>query len=76
MTCSPSRISKKNAEDALTSAQELAEAANRSKAELELRALQMQMNPHFIFNALNSIQSYIINKDEQMANSDDNNKKL
>ncbi len=59
---------KKNAEDALTSAQELAEEANRSKAELELRALQMQMNPHFIFNALNSIQSYILNQDTLTAN--------
>jgi LytS/YehU family sensor histidine kinase len=27
------------------------------------------MNPHFVFNALNSIQSYIINKEEQMANT-------
>jgi hypothetical protein len=29
----------------------------------------MQMNPHFVFNALNSIQSYIMNKEEQMANT-------
>jgi PAS domain S-box-containing protein len=59
---------KKNAEDALRHAQQLTDEANRSKAELELRALQMQMNPHFIFNALNSIQSYILNQDTLTAN--------
>ena len=30
--------------------------------ELELKALKLQMNPHFIHNALNSIQSLIINQ--------------
>jgi PAS domain S-box-containing protein len=59
---------RKNAEEALRTAQELADEANRLKAELELRALQMQMNPHFIFNALNSIQSYILNQDTATAN--------
>lgn len=32
---------------------------NSRMAELELNALQSQMNPHFIFNSLTSIQSYI-----------------
>lgn len=34
---------------------------------LEIRMLRAQMNPHFIFNSLNSIQHFISNKDEQAA---------
>jgi len=36
--------------------------------ELKMKAVQTQMNPHFIFNALNSIQSFIYNKDPEVAN--------
>jgi uncharacterized membrane-anchored protein YhcB (DUF1043 family) len=32
---------------------------NRQIAELEMKALRSQMNPHFIFNSLNSIHKYI-----------------
>lgn len=32
---------------------------NKMMADLEMRALRSQMNPHFIFNSLNSIQKYI-----------------
>ncbi|PBQ32672.1 hypothetical protein CNR22_13115 [Sphingobacteriaceae bacterium] len=35
--------------------------------ELEQKALRLQMNPHFIFNALNSIQSQIGTENEQAA---------
>jgi PAS domain S-box-containing protein len=36
--------------------------------QLELKALQSQMNPHFIFNALNSIMVLISRRDEVKAN--------
>ncbi len=35
---------------------------------LALRSLRTQMNPHFIFNALNSVNSYIALNDERSAN--------
>ena len=37
-------------------------------ARLEQQALKAQMNPHFIFNCLNSIQQYVIDKDVKGAN--------
>jgi len=40
----------------------------RKLAELEQMALKSQMNPHFIFNSLNSIQQYVIDKDVLGAN--------
>ncbi len=35
---------------------------------IELRSLRSQMNPHFIFNALNSVNHYIAVHDERQAN--------
>jgi ligand-binding sensor domain-containing protein len=40
---------------------------NHKLASLKLEALKVQMNPHFIFNAFNSIQKYILNKDNISA---------
>ncbi|WP_411895692.1 histidine kinase [Winogradskyella sp. A2] len=35
---------------------------------LALKSLRSQMNPHFIFNALNSVNSFIATNDERIAN--------
>jgi ligand-binding sensor domain-containing protein/two-component sensor histidine kinase len=35
--------------------------------EVQQKALRLQMNPHFIFNSLNSIQHFIIEQDEESA---------
>ena len=44
------------------------EAAEREKIrELETAALRAQMNPHFIFNCLQAIQSYIVQNDRDAA---------
>lgn len=36
-------------------------------SDLKLKALRSQMNPHFIFNSLNSIKLYIINNEKENA---------
>jgi PAS domain S-box-containing protein len=42
-------------------------AVNKQIGELRLMALRSAMNPHFIFNCLNSIQYYIMEKDQVNA---------
>ena len=39
----------------------------REMVELEQKALRLQMNPHFIFNVMNSIQDYILKNDARSA---------
>lgn len=36
--------------------------------QLKIKALSSQMNPHFIFNSLNSIQNFIVDNDVRMSN--------
>jgi two-component sensor histidine kinase len=36
--------------------------------ELEQKALRAQMNPHFIFNSLHSVQGFVLDKDFESAN--------
>ncbi len=54
-------IKRKNAKEA-----KLKELEYKFK-ESELAILRNQMNPHFVFNALNSIQSYILQSDPETA---------
>ena len=47
---------------------EAAELLHQNKVtESELKAIRSQMNPHFIFNVLNSIESYIVESDSASA---------
>lgn len=45
------------------------EETNRTRLQLELKAIYAQLNPHFIFNALSSIQGLINQQDIEGANS-------
>lgn len=45
-----------------------AQASKRANQLLALKSLRSQMNPHFIFNALNSVNHFISQNDERTAN--------
>ncbi|MDF1699082.1 MAG: histidine kinase [Saprospiraceae bacterium] len=51
----------------ITEREEMKTDFNRQKAELEMNALRAQMNPHFIFNSLNSINKYILTNEPRIA---------
>jgi ligand-binding sensor domain-containing protein len=42
-------------------------AIQQKIAQLEMKALRAQMNPHFIFNALNSIQTFMMKSETEQA---------
>jgi len=60
------RIQSRRFKDKARKAQEQAEL-EKNLVELEQKALRLQMNPHFIFNALNSIQGLIGTENETKA---------
>ncbi len=43
------------------------ETLEKNLAEIKLMALQSQMNPHFIFNCINTAQSFVLNDKKQEA---------
>jgi len=51
----------------LTKKQQEAEKHKLEKMAFQQMALRAQMNPHFIFNALNSVQKHIVNKNNVVA---------
>ncbi len=44
------------------------EQEKRNLIEAELHALRLQINPHFFFNSLNAIQSFVMGSEEELAN--------
>ena len=49
--------------------QKKASEHNQQVTELEVKSLRSQMNPHFIFNSLNSIRNYIIKNEPHIASN-------
>ena len=48
---------------------EIAASFQKQITELQLNALQLQMNPHFVFNSINSINYFIIKNDRDQASN-------
>lgn len=59
---------KKELEESLSYTQQLQQALKEDLDHYMQAALRKQMNPHFIFNSLNSIQSFILQNDKLSAN--------
>lgn len=63
------KISQVVTEQAYRQAERQLMETNKRVAETKLLALRMQMNPHFIFNSLNSINSLILQQETDSASS-------
>jgi putative methionine-R-sulfoxide reductase with GAF domain len=61
------KIVRTNAEKEKEQAQLVLMDTQRKMTEVEMHALRAQMNPHFIFNCLNSINRYIVKSDQVTA---------
>jgi putative methionine-R-sulfoxide reductase with GAF domain/streptogramin lyase len=61
------KIIRVRAEEEKRKAQNILMSTQQKMTEVEMQALRAQMNPHFIFNCLNSINRYIVKSDQTTA---------
>lgn len=48
-------------------AEQIKSKYDKALADMEMQALRSQMNPHFLFNSLNSIKYYVVQEDKRKA---------